>query len=121
MAEHTPGPWRAVCGDTVCLVTRYTQGKSDSCGSVRICDVGDMRDAEIRQFNKARWFSDARLIASAPNLLAAAKEALVAINKLWCAISPTAKGDDGISRFAKQDLAYQSIEAAIAKAEGKAP
>lgn len=66
MPKHTPGPWR-VAGKR----TGYIHGPD-----VQVCIVGNYRDTELLPFNKERWDADARLIAAAPDLLAALKDTL---------------------------------------------
>ena len=62
--EHTKGPWR---------VTALGHITSKEC---RVATVGDYTDKELLKFNKKRWDADARLIAAAPDLLAALQKAL---------------------------------------------
>jgi hypothetical protein len=57
---HTPGPWRDYGH------TGYVYGPD-----VVVCRCGDYSDKELLPFNKDRWAADARLIAAAPDLLAA--------------------------------------------------
>jgi hypothetical protein len=57
---HTPGPWRVIA--SVGIVA------AEDC---HVCHVGDFADKALLPFNKDRWLADARLIAGAPDLLAA--------------------------------------------------
>jgi len=74
----TAGPWRAVCGKAITLVTRDKQDKNDTTGNVQICFIAGAKDADIREFNGPRWEADARLIAAAPEM-AEALEALMEV------------------------------------------
>jgi hypothetical protein len=97
---HTPGPWHiansksghfCVWGDA----SHRQQGYSECC----ICVISPIQN--ITTIDKA----NAALIAAAPDLLEAAKQALqVFVDQGW---------DDDLS-------AAKSLKAAIAKAEGKA-
>ena len=64
MTEHTPGPWRAFRGDRL---TAHADDWCASAGPTMICSgIGFNDEAE----------ANARLIAAAPDLLAALEEAL---------------------------------------------
>ncbi len=63
---HTAGPWRAA-------KSGYIFGPD-----VQVANVGDYKDRELLPFNKERWDADARLIAAAPELLAALRELTIA-------------------------------------------
>ena len=113
MSGHTPGPWRAFCGRSNTQVTRDSQGSGDKTGSVSICHIAGAKDDDIRAFNGARWEADARLIAAAPELLAA----LVAA--VDCGIVPKSSAHEGGAvRFSRQVEVADQIRAAIAKAKG---
>ncbi len=112
-AKHTPGPWHA--GETVL---------SDACAFISIIDDSDsphdiIRNGETSLIDNAE--ANASLIAAAPDLLAACKEA-----KFLAAhgIGAVTLGEDEWSRAnsdrnigeIKRIMAI--IDAAIAKAEG---
>ena len=92
--KHTPGPWSVTwCNDGWCVEAR-------PCG---ICETHIYGDAGSPSMPERE--ANARLIAAAPELLEAAKQALqVFVDQGW---------DDDLS-------AAKSLKAAIAKAEGKA-
>lgn len=74
MTKHTPRPWRFLTN------VGYVMG-SDGTGpfgprEVQVGTVGDYRDKELLPFNKDRWDADGRLVAAAPDLLAACQAAL---------------------------------------------
>ncbi len=93
-AKHTPGPWLQEPGDTVICIRATADHES-----YRIADVGGM--PYWKRFTEADK-SNARLIAAAPDLLAACKEFV-------------RKVDAG---EAKSTRSYAQMNAAIAKAEG---
>lgn len=63
MSKHTPGPWTAICPPSSSLTTRMIQG-SNSEIVAHIGPQGWARDVDVE-------VADARLIAAAPDLLAA--------------------------------------------------
>ena len=107
MSEHTPGPWRI--------------GLAHMQGAIRIeaedsPHIGSVRYSQNPKLNRERGEANARLIAAAPDLLAAAKEMIPAIGKL--------RGIDPVD--AAHDLAVEDLNgpedrllAAIVKAEGR--
>ena len=90
MSAHTPGPWEAIKPDSVGGYRVYTAGK----GYTLIATLGYVRDS-------AQEAANARLIAAAPDLLAA-------LIKLSEATDPIG-----------WDLRMELARAAIAKAEGR--
>ena len=65
MSEHTPGPWKVI---DACNLTQVAAGSRDD-GTVKgIADLFDSNDGI------PEWRSNARLIAAAPDLLAALKQ-----------------------------------------------
>lgn len=68
MSKHTPGPWRATSGGRVIA--------QDGEWRLQVCKVGAFDDPEMLRHSKSRWEADARLIAAAPELLAALDYAL---------------------------------------------
>ena len=95
MSKHTPGPWRA--SELGVLSDKLT-----SYGNWYVCSLIDPDNEEHK--------ANARLIAAAPELLAACKKALEAI-RWWEGEHPCCNGSTG-----EQEAA---IRAAIAKAEGR--
>ena len=92
MSEHTPGPWIAEYISHTGWVVRWDNPES------RICSlrwIGGPHPPEVDKIVEA----DARLIAAAPDLLAACKEAE--------------------QKFRVETEIYKMLVAAIAKAEGE--
>ena len=98
MAEHTAGPWRHDGGPIVHV--RF-QGQN-----LQICKCF-RRDTHCDDLSETE--ANARLIAAAPDLLAACKEALAAVDEAY-----QATGFVRIMATSEQRL---RIEAAIRKAE----
>ena len=69
MSRHTYGTWRVVPGGRV--VADLFSGTT-----VQVCRIGDYADPDMLEFDWQRWEGDARLIAAAPELLAALDYAL---------------------------------------------
>ena len=84
MDDHTPGEW--------------TLDPSDACIVIRVEDEYDESHANDRVIAEVLVAGDGPLVAAAPDLLAAARMALLVIDHI----------DDGIT---------QALRAAIAKAE----
>jgi hypothetical protein len=95
MSEHTPGPWRASMGDLL----RVMHGSDCICGVHRIGSRAGGRRSEESEAN-------ARLIAAAPDLLAALQAVIAA---------PITGDHESIQR---RDAAFTAARAAIAKATG---
>jgi len=97
MSEHTPGPWEifqeinVLCSD----------------GMTPLGASGNSRDIDYR----GRAVANARLIAYAPDLLAACKESFKFLN-FFCG-----DGDEYPSAFTVRD----QLRTAIARAEGNKP
>ena len=104
--KHTPGPWRS---DLVTCASGRSI-RTIAAPSHRICDVRvyDARDA-----------ANVRLMAAAPELLAALERA----NRLLAELTFTAwiKGDDAAAVDVRQRIkaAHEQAAAAIARAEGR--
>ena len=100
---HTPGPWR------VCQMEVTNRGKmwgiNGDEGTSGLS--GDARLAEVFSIE-----ANAKLVAAAPELLAALKECVP-----WLESMPLATGDQLLRDKAARDL--YNAQAAIAKAEGK--
>lgn len=98
-AQHTPGPW----------TTRLAKDASGDVGILaRACCVAECF-SDIRRVNEQAYAerdANARLIAAAPDLLAAAKHA----EKILAMVNPNEGYPGG---------PLQQLRAAIAKAEGK--
>jgi hypothetical protein len=99
-AKHTPGPW-------YCLPEYSNGGEVHSAAGI-ICDasIGRNEREEYQKAHRAESEANARLIAAAPELLAALKEILVAAEECG------AIGSHG--------PALKTARAAIAKAQGGA-
>ena len=102
MSKHTPGPWR---------FSKEPDAKHSPCVGFTIYDAGSVVVAEIypKPYPVAVNEINARLIAAAPELLAALH---IASQALAGALCQDLDHDDA------QD-AMQSVRAAIAKAEGR--
>jgi hypothetical protein len=97
--KHTPGPWEAVQNNPDSDLTYTIMAANQP-----IADVYESGTAEHNQ--ESEDTHNARLIAAAPELLAACKGAIAELNTYW-------KGD-----YAGRPLASE-LRAAIAKAEGR--
>jgi hypothetical protein len=105
MSGHTPGPWQIKYDNADCR----SGGQWYSVGPARICfGYGSTKEQEQQALD------DARLIASAPDLLAA----------LQTLVDGDAKDrEDGLRLYqngSPRDKTWGSARAAIAKAEGSA-
>lgn len=108
MRKFTPGPWYIVCppwDKTGCVVAT----DEDPHGAKIICDTGEMAWQDHTQADIREWEANARLIAAAPDLLAAC-EAFVK----WIEYPYMTDEDDSLG-----EAANRAIYAAIAKAKGK--
>lgn len=122
MSGHTPGPWQVVNAKDVFtapgapnaagVCAEQNDGwQIADCGSFFGCVIGD--SAHEMSMDEER--ANARLIAAAPELLAAAREALSAMDDIW---ETKDADDDFIYDEMGSSLAagYFSLRAAIAKA-----
>lgn len=104
-AKHTPGPWKACLnGECEC---GYVFGDGGDVYVARALGPGDEEDPRpTREMQKA----NARLIAAAPDLLAAAEAALWALEKAdcWC----------GPGYTCLKCRVIDQVKTAIAKAKG---
>ena len=95
MSAHTPGPWAAECDpshfDTLSTVVAGAKRKSKGIDRQMIVQVGGWADWREQEANT-------RLIASAPELLAACIEAEAALAGLDCDYDGTAQALDLIRR-----------------------
>ena len=97
VAGHTPGPWR------------YERGNgSPTTGEHMIAGAKPGYLAEVRDCGSGDVGANARLIAAAPELLAALELA-----RRWMCEVPVAK------RAGNFNIALDRVDAAIAKAEGR--
>jgi hypothetical protein len=102
MSAHTPGPWKIEDG-------RVIQGRAFDQSYRNICDLVRGQTPESADAN-------ARLIAAAPDLLAALQEALDFAEDR----EDVNDGDYGIPEANAHMRLAMMLRAAIAKAEGKA-
>ena len=114
--KHTPGPWEW-----------YNDSFDYGCPSdlIRVADNGGLniiisvdRDGRIKVEE-----ADARLIASAPDLLAACEAALEEIEAFFFgALRPGCEAetefDDMWNRYKSRSATYRKLQSAIAKAKG---
>jgi hypothetical protein len=112
MTTHTPGEWEAsgctiYSGETILAVT-YCEGNRELHPNIHENDTPPDSDGEEHGDGWEEAWKNARLIAAAPELLAALKKALPIVD----AYRKVSLGDG--------DLTAANIRAAIAKAEGKA-
>ena len=97
MAEHTPGPWRTTLAYDDPVIVDH----NNTIIAIAVLDSNDPKELETIVAN-------ARLIAAAPELLAALREIADECNRRL------RKGEDSGDR-----LTLQLCKAAIAKAEGR--
>jgi hypothetical protein len=102
-AAHTPGPWKAWTSTPEQVREHFVQS-TGLYPPVVICRTGrvDMASAD-----------DARLIAAAPDLLAALRETLRVL------VTPMGLPEVGKGRTEEQQVAFDAARAAIAKALGE--
>lgn len=98
--KHTPGPWKIIEGSTCLHVESEDRAFSTGC----LC----FRDADP-------W-ANARLIAAAPNLLAALKATLATLEEAAALI--VADPGHSVGQAAQMEMIRRKAEATIAKAEG---
>ena len=106
--QHTPGPW--IVGVTV----------DRAYGEWPVFRLRDMNDADP---DGAEVQANARLIAAAPDLLAACEAARAALETCdpWTEIGPSGQGGDELGMKFDESLveaAKVATDAAIAKAKG---
>jgi len=113
MSKHTPGPW-IVWKEGVYAANKDTKASPLSLSSYRgtVCEMDDL-DEEIP---KRQRIANARLIAAAPDLLEAAKLALKAVPPPGC---PNQAELGSCTHCDAQEHAIKTLQAAIAKAEGR--
>lgn len=105
MAQHTPGPWRAGRNDGYSLGI-YAEGE-------QTFDLATVHNGG----NDGEAIANARLIAAAPELLAAIQDALAAMEVGADALCSDPNHDVGAA--AALELSKRHARAAIAKAEGR--
>ena len=101
MDKHTPGPWYVVglpWDNGGCVVAN---ADDPHCGEL-ICTTDDRAWYDHTDEDEERWRADARLIAAAPDLLAACEAAL-----LW------------LEAWSEGDESAEILRSAIAKAKGE--
>lgn len=104
MSNHTPGPWNA-----------DEQPDAYGYGTIRPCDGTENGDTSAQPIATVYEYANARLIAAAPDLLAALR---AAVEYLGCALAGANLKATGYDREAGVEE-YQAALAAIAKAEGR--
>jgi hypothetical protein len=108
-AKHTPGPWvrRNIASARDIYIAEANDGGAPSVAIVptRVSRLADEEDA------------NARLIAAAPDLLAALRR-IVASDDAHATLH--APDDDDIARMVEYAAAFDNARAAIAKATGEA-
>lgn len=112
MSKHTPGPW-TMCFRSGDMSEGTVERGSDLVAIVCGANYGAWRDAPDE--GDAEFEANTRLIAAAPDLLAALKSALGALEEMQRIWAPHAAANG----FSTKDSAMiVSLKAAIAKAEG---
>ncbi len=103
--KHTPGPWKAHLNHRFSGIAAVV----DEARGCLICDVNNpVFGAPLRREQlSGRQIADAELIAAAPELLKAAKEARAALQEFIT------------EEPASEWMAVALLDAAIAKAEGR--
>lgn len=97
---HTPGPWKTVIGPSTCAVTTANEAPYQA-GICRILE-------KSASYHEGEAEANARLIAAAPELLAALRVAALICAK-----------QNSLS-YADRREAHEIVMQAIAKAEGNA-
>ena len=116
VAQHTPAPWTATIEDIGC------DGQPSFVGYIR-ADNGHQEIAVLYTSAAGSQEANARLIAAAPDLLAAARAAFVYDNALHTAIRQRALFAEAVATCDDLDALYSDWQTktvlAIAKAEGR--
>ena len=105
-AKHTPGPWILDITPAVAPCCFIIRAKSETCGAL-------VPVATIH--NSTRTEANARLIAAAPDLLAALEQVIETIDALKQLGADLGRGEHGDT-----DEVWNAASAAIAKAKGDA-
>jgi hypothetical protein len=108
MDNHTPGPWK----DDEFADVVYINPKGDNLKYIAECK-NPILDQEATQYSGDEWRANARLIASAPDLL----EALESLE--YCLAGGIVHGDRATSHAADVALCREDARAALAKAKGE--
>lgn len=113
-SKHTPGPWEAKCGYVYTTATIDHKRIHDNSWSYNDKFICDLDDGEYHEYcNEEEQMANARLIAAAPDMLAAMEEADTAFAVINIS--------DGLSSQARGCLrrAWAAVNKAIAQATGK--
>lgn len=111
-SQHTPGPWRAGIGDDVERAGEFEL----ACIEHHIFGSGIYARGEYYSEDYAEHVANANLIAAAPDLLTALKQAVETI-RTWHSIHIA--DDDAWDIYRQHAPEMKAINAAIAKAEGR--
>ena len=103
--EHTPGPW---------MVRRHVSGPLADIYSIDHCDC--LATTAFHGWTFEEMEANARLIAAAPDLLAALHDARLLLTMI---AKETYQGDDWAERDESIRGCLMGIDAAIAKAKGE--
>lgn len=119
MSEHTPGPWvlkpaRSIVGGWA-VWAEYEPGKH--------CQVADIEPWPNDPDTAPESEANARLIAAAPDLLAAceAAETILSLVSTWCADETPSGQRCNECLGCLNNAASRAVMAAIAKARGEVP
>ncbi len=127
-AQHTPGPWAVsdAYKDSATVIDRDGFEIADAqresilsnwpevCPDLRHWAQDKSRTTRLR--SKAEWLANARLIAAAPELLAAAAHALEAL-RVVNRIGRLPSGGESVGNAAHLEQIASELAAAIAKAQ----
>ncbi len=115
MSTHTPGPWQLHKSDDTLVIGSDCREVAEACGDYTEEAERPVlqRLVEYLDHHGRRMEANARLIAAAPDLLSALKDARESIEALANMVSDATQFRQDVS----DDLAR--INAAIAKAEGQ--
>ena len=114
MSKHTPGPWKLVGANKLRIFNHVSVRPVNPCFKGCALPIAKVTRADMTEYGGGSGDADARLIAAAPDLLAALQELV----PLTVAAMSDAN-DDGASYDA--DMGLFAARAAITKATGETP
>lgn len=115
-AKHTPGPWMQ--GPTANTWHKVYEGKKGEYGGRAICTLHNIHANGARQRGDFETeTANARMVAAAPDLLYALKEAKLMLETAKAYFPKSITNRD---RFSLLNVLANAVDPAIAKAEGGA-
>lgn len=126
-AQHTPGPWEPfVCSRPLEEMPNYLRAAIEASGGLQfqmVAAFDELGQCDVCMVgNGPRGEANARLIAAAPDLLAALKWALSEIGHVDISLEQYRNGCHAeLHPNCPVCAGYQAAKAAIAKAEGGQP